>query len=363
MKLFNIVNSRAARERERERESSLRTSSSLKFKKSFTLIELSIVLLILSLLVGSLLVGRQIVDRAKIQRIIFEFDYYEKAFHQFYDTYRVVPGNMNRKTCLKFSEFNKAKSVDANGTPLGSLCSLGCPEQGGRNAKLLDSNCPQAMFNSTCYTHLAGLTEKKTMCRSNVSCDGWCTCGKTGTYNWQSEGQVYAQGKVGGNQYYAQTSFDSDIQVGYHGFVNLNESNYNRNFMFFNMNNADAYETDDINWKKSVHDHNTIFMLNANLGCPCTSTSQNCSCSKSVGAISAKMTSELDAKIDDGRPGTGRLLAYKNDYVHQNSKPSNAEIEKVCYNKPINQVSSAIYENSSNMRYGCNIIKVMEDVK
>ncbi|MBR1428860.1 MAG: hypothetical protein IJ590_01250 [Rickettsiales bacterium] len=59
---------------------------------------------ILSLLVGSLLVGRQIVDRAKIQRIIFEFDYYEKAFHQFYDTYRVVPGNIDLKTCQKYAD-------------------------------------------------------------------------------------------------------------------------------------------------------------------------------------------------------------------------------------------------------------------
>ena len=50
---------------ERERESNLNFASSLIFKKSFTLIELSIVLLILSLLVGSLLVGRQIVDRAR----------------------------------------------------------------------------------------------------------------------------------------------------------------------------------------------------------------------------------------------------------------------------------------------------------
>ena len=80
------------------------------FKRSFTLIELSIVLLILSLLVGSLLVGRQIVDRAKIQRIIFEFDYYEKAFHQFYDTYRVVPGNLDYKTCIKHAEFQIYKN-------------------------------------------------------------------------------------------------------------------------------------------------------------------------------------------------------------------------------------------------------------
>ena len=71
------------------------------------MIELSIVLLILSLLVGSLLVGRQIVDRAKIQRIIFEFDYYEKAFHQFYDTYRVVHENIGQAEAKKYAEFHK----------------------------------------------------------------------------------------------------------------------------------------------------------------------------------------------------------------------------------------------------------------
>ena len=59
----------------------------------------------MSLLVGSLLVGRQIVDRAKIQRIIFEFDYYEKAFHQFYDTYRTTPGGLTQKECMKHSVF------------------------------------------------------------------------------------------------------------------------------------------------------------------------------------------------------------------------------------------------------------------
>ena len=51
------------------------------------------------------MVGRQIVDRAKIQRIIFEFDYYEKAFHQFYDHYRFVPGNLSEKNCRKYPEF------------------------------------------------------------------------------------------------------------------------------------------------------------------------------------------------------------------------------------------------------------------
>ena len=128
MKLF--INRSILAQRERERESSLSSLSSL--KKSFTLIELSIVLLILSLLVGSLLVGRQIVDRAKIQRIIFEFDYYEKAFHQFYDTYRIIPGHMTQKVCKRYAVFSQ-NTVD-DGTPK-NMC-----------AKIIDRNIGSKKF-------------------------------------------------------------------------------------------------------------------------------------------------------------------------------------------------------------------------
>ena len=65
-------------------------------KKSFTLVELSIVLLILSLLVGSLLTGRQLVERAEIQKIISEIDYYQKNIVQFQDTFQFLPGNMDQ---------------------------------------------------------------------------------------------------------------------------------------------------------------------------------------------------------------------------------------------------------------------------
>ena len=70
-------------------------------KKSFTLVELSIVLLILSLLVGSLLTGRQLVERAEINKIISEIDYYQKNIVQFQDTFSFLPGSMDKDGCLK----------------------------------------------------------------------------------------------------------------------------------------------------------------------------------------------------------------------------------------------------------------------
>ena len=78
-----------------------------KAKQSFTLVELSIVLLILSLLVGSLLVGRKIVDRAKLQRIMFEYDYYKKNIVLFQDTFEVLPGNVDVTTCKRYAEFSQ----------------------------------------------------------------------------------------------------------------------------------------------------------------------------------------------------------------------------------------------------------------
>ena len=347
------------RERERERESSL---SSLSLKKSFTLIELSIVLLILSLLVGSLLVGRQIVDRAKIQRIIFEFDYYEKAFHQFYDTYRVVPGNVDYKTCIKYAEFSTKNAYNENGTMVvRDLCTGSAPNV-AMNKKLLSPYFPQSNWGSACWLAEAKLIDAKVVCRGNFSGTGWLT---DPLFNNVSEGQKWADYRVDGLHYFPQASYDTTVQIGFHGFDDLDKwgRDYKYNFRFFNMNAADAYETDDPKFRKEINKRNTMFLLNSNLGCPCKSASRNCACKNSLGGLSAKMASEIDAKIDDGRPGSGRLLAYKNDYVHQDTKPSNAEIEKVCYTGAITNVSSAIYENSTNLRYGCNIIKVMEDVK
>ena len=69
-------------------------------------------------------------------------------------------------------------------------------------------------------------------------------------------------------------------------------------------------------------------------------------------AMSSKLTSELDAKIDDGRPGSGRFLAFKT--VNE---------EKYCYDKVAAEAHRATYNADTDNKYGCNIIKVMEDVK
>ena len=250
------------------------------------MIELSIVLLILSLLVGSLLVGRQIVDRAKIQRIIFEFDYYEKAFHQFYDTYRVVPGNMNKKDCVKYSEFANAHSYTIlDGTVKGInfnspyvLCNTAANQSVfPPSRKLLAPTFVQSRYMSTCWLSLAGLIEEKMYCRN------W---NGIGGHDWYSEGQVYSKGAKTDFRYYPQATFNSEMVVGYHGFDDYKIDatttyDYKYNFLTYNFNKDSTYEVVDPNFKSAVHKHNTIFIVNSNLGCTCTSPYVNCACKNS----------------------------------------------------------------------------------
>ncbi|MBQ7536860.1 MAG: hypothetical protein IJT14_01925, partial [Rickettsiales bacterium] len=83
---------------------------------------------------------------------------------------------------------------------------------------------------------------------------------------------------------------------------------------------------------------------------------------KKYGALSAKMAGELDAKVDDGRPGSGRVLAMKSAMAHVSATNDKSYIEN-CYDKDATEIDKAIYNSSTDLRYGCNIIKVMEDVK
>ena len=80
------------------------------------------------------------------------------------------------------------------------------------------------------------------------------------------------------------------------------------------------------------------------------------------GALSAKMASELDAKLDDGRPGTGRILAMKAGSAHDKGVSMDTH-NAVCYDKRADEVDKAIYQSDTNMKYGCNIMKIMSDVK
>ena len=305
-------------------------------------------MLILSLLVGSLLVGRQIVDRAKIQRIIFEFDYYEKAFHQFYDTYRYVPGALPYKECIKHAEFsgcactNKTNChVTQGACDLQEDVATWCLHHVNSrtiSAKIVN-NTQRSKHNSMIQAKKAGL----------ISQEAYPFNGG----NWLGDGQQKASlmttvSSTDGHA--AVSSWNPTGRLNFRGWLPREDVEVPYQF-----------------YKDKLVNHNyLITYVTAK-----NSSDRVARQDKRASFVSAKMASELDAKIDDGRPGTGRVLGIKAglsvppmaDKPHQGTTD---EQKQVCFDQldtSVEDINKAIYHSSTDLKYGCNIIKVMEDVK
>ena len=52
----------------------------------------------------------------------------------------------------------------------------------------------------------------------------------------------------------------------------------------------------------------------------------------------------------------------KSGFGHRSGANANEHIA-VCYDKRANKIDKAIYQSDTNMKYRCNIIKILEDVK
>lgn len=64
--------------------------------KGFTLVELSIVLVIIGLLIGGILVAQSMISTAKSQRVINEVSQYQTMYRLFEDRFKSIPGDFPR---------------------------------------------------------------------------------------------------------------------------------------------------------------------------------------------------------------------------------------------------------------------------
>lgn len=70
-------------------------------KKGFTLVELSIVLVIIGLLISGLLVGQSMVKSARIKAQIKQIQQYDIALNNFKTLYKQIPGDCSNSLCPK----------------------------------------------------------------------------------------------------------------------------------------------------------------------------------------------------------------------------------------------------------------------
>jgi len=66
--------------------------------RAFTLLELSIVLVIIGLLIGGIFVGQSLIHTAQLNAVISEFNRYQTAVQNFKQQYQALPGDMTNAT-------------------------------------------------------------------------------------------------------------------------------------------------------------------------------------------------------------------------------------------------------------------------
>jgi prepilin-type N-terminal cleavage/methylation domain-containing protein len=89
-------------------------------KAGFTLIELSIVLVIIGLLVGGIMVGKDMINAAQIRSQISQIGKYNTAVKTFRLKYDALPGDMNADTAASFG-FTARGSLEGQGDGNGLL--------------------------------------------------------------------------------------------------------------------------------------------------------------------------------------------------------------------------------------------------
>lgn len=89
-------------------------------RSGFSLIKLSIVLLIIGLLIGSVLVGKHLIRAAELRTLHSQFEEYMTAVHVFRGKYNCLPGDCN--TINEFFDLPVQPCVELGSPPSSTAC-------------------------------------------------------------------------------------------------------------------------------------------------------------------------------------------------------------------------------------------------
>ena len=80
-------------------------------RSGFTLVELSIVLVIIGLIAGGVLVGRDLIEAAAIRQQITQVERFKTAVQTFRTKYNGLPGDLESHRCHRLRLYSRAAAV------------------------------------------------------------------------------------------------------------------------------------------------------------------------------------------------------------------------------------------------------------
>jgi prepilin-type N-terminal cleavage/methylation domain-containing protein len=94
----------------------------MRSKKGFTLVEMSVVVLVIGLLIGAVIVGQSMVRSAQLQGAIADVDIYKKAIQAFKDKYNYLPGDLPTAEAIWGGETNCPRGPVYTNAPRAITC-------------------------------------------------------------------------------------------------------------------------------------------------------------------------------------------------------------------------------------------------
>lgn len=225
-------------------------------KSGFSLLELSVVLVIISLIVGGVMMGQNLLRGAEMRNMISEFQTFQTGFTAFRDKYDGLPGDLRNAT-----EYWGAVSV----TP------------------------------STCFTTVGVGTQTCDGNGDNIinSADGGVTVSERFRF-WQ---QLALAGFIEGS--YIGVTGGGGSAPAEQPVVGVNVPEAARDGLGFYMYFVGVVPTTSTNWFRGTYGN--MMTLGGALG------------NSTAGAgLLPEDASDIDVKFDDGRPGTGIVVSQPN---------------------------------------------------
>lgn len=222
--------------------------------RGFTLLELSIVLIVIGLLVGGIVTGKSIIRNARLQSVITDVERYTSAVQMFREKYKEFPGDMPNATDMWGTD---ACPDTANIVPKGITCN------GNGNTFIGDSR------RTADQTHIL-YTE---------TIRAW---------------QHLSNGKFINETYNGSTSSrNNNLDPG----INIPKSKIQS--AGFALRYAMSGSAANVYFSNYGH----IFVYGA-IGAGVTASPVN-------PVLYASEAESIDSKMDDGMPGTGKVLSFK----------------------------------------------------